>query len=181
MSARGGVRVERTTGSRSPASAATSLGEVDAPLPRMTALSVGAQLRQRRPRSSSERARKGLNPSAPSAPTGLLAGLREERSARNSSWVGSGVRCNRYAYIWLLQFFGKSLLVQRPRAVRTPRARPRLPDGREPVHEHVDTSRAVARGSCPKAVSQRAPRSVTLTSGAIETAEHVHLSRTTQV
>ena len=177
MSARGGVRVERTTGSRSPASAATCVSEVDAPLPRMTALSVGAQLRQRRPRSSSERARKGLNPTAPTAP----AALREERSARNSSWVGSGVRCNRYAYIWLLQFMGKSLLVQRPRAVRTPRARPRLPDGREPVHEHVDTSRAVARGSCPKAVSQRAPRSVTLTSGAIETAEHVHLSRTTQV
>ena len=104
------------------------------------------------------------------------------REKRSKLFLGrSGVRCNRYAYIWLLQFFGKSLLVQRPRAVRTPRARPRLPDAREPVHEHVDTSRAVARGSCPKAVSQRAPRSVTLTSGAIETAEHVHLSRTTQV
>jgi len=141
--------VERSTGSRSPASAATCVSEVDAPLPRMTALSVGAQLRQRRPRSSSERARKVLNPSAPSAPTAL----REKRSARNSSWVGSGVRCNRCAYIWLLQFLSKSLLVQRPRAVRIPRAHPRLPDAREPVHEHVDTSKAVARGSCLKAVA----------------------------
>ena len=47
-----------------------------------------------------------------------------------------GYRCNRYAYIWLLQFLSKSLLVQRPRAVRIPRAHPRLPDAREPVHEH---------------------------------------------
>ena len=105
---------------------------------------------------------------------------REKRSKLFLGRLGGAGHRGRLHLALTVQFSGKSLLVQRPRAVRIPRAPPRLPDAREPVHKHVDTSRAVARGSCPKAVSQRAPRSVTLTSGAIETAEHVHLSRTTQ-